>query len=101
MIGDDSFSMQSLVLLKLDALPQLTAQKSFPKSLRRIASTTIHPRTYNEVEEWGRSLRDGTPVVLNLTGVADKDAQRIRFRYGSCFRCAGLCGASIYESMAF
>ncbi|MFC0264997.1 cell division protein SepF [Alloscardovia macacae] len=49
---------------------------AFPKSvMNRI--TTIHPRSYNEVEGVGRALRDGTPVVLNLTGVADKDAQRI------------------------
>ncbi|WP_018142705.1 cell division protein SepF [Alloscardovia criceti] len=49
---------------------------NFPKSvMNRI--TTIHPRNYNEVESVGRALREGTPVVLNLTGVSDKDAQRI------------------------
>ena len=29
--------------------------------------TTIHPKTYEEAQLVGRALRDGVPVVLNLT----------------------------------
>ena len=86
---DDSFSMQSARIAQAGRATSTSAQKSFPKSqMNRI--TTIHPRTYNEVESVGRSLRDGTPVVLNLTGVADKDAQRIvDFAMGVVFGVRG------------
>ncbi|WP_418969777.1 cell division protein SepF [Alloscardovia omnicolens] len=85
---DDSLSMQS-ARIATAGRTSATTQKSFPKmNMNRI--TTIHPRTYNEVESVGRSLRDGTPVVLNLTGVADKDAQRIvDFAMGVVFGVRG------------
>ena len=30
--------------------------------------TTIHPKTYDDAQMVGRAIRDGIPVVLNLTG---------------------------------
>lgn len=39
--------------------------------------TTIHPKTYNDAQMVGRAIRDGIPVVLNLTGVAEAVAYRI------------------------
>ncbi|BAR04946.1 hypothetical protein HMPREF0620_1242 [Parascardovia denticolens DSM 10105 = JCM 12538] len=39
--------------------------------------TTIHPKTYEEAQLVGRALRDGVPVVLNLTGVPEAVAYRI------------------------
>lgn len=39
--------------------------------------TTIHPKTYDEAQMVGRALRDGVPVVLNLTGVPEAVAYRI------------------------
>ena len=33
--------------------------------------TTIHPKSYEDAQLVGRALRDGVPVVLNLTGVAE------------------------------
>ena len=33
--------------------------------------TTIHPKTYDDAQMVGRAIRDGIPVVLNLTGVAE------------------------------
>ncbi len=44
-------------------------------AIRRI--TTIHPRTYNEARVIGESLREGTPVIMNLTEMDDKDAKRL------------------------
>lgn len=44
-------------------------------TIRRIS--TIHPRTYNEARHIGESLRDGTPVIMNLTEMDDKDAKRL------------------------
>lgn len=44
-------------------------------AIRRI--TTIHPRTYNEARHIGESLREGTPVIMNLTEMEDKDAKRL------------------------
>ena len=39
--------------------------------------TTIHPKTYDDAQMVGRAIRDGIPVVLNLTGVAEAVAYRI------------------------
>ena len=39
--------------------------------------TTIHPRTYNEAKTIGESFREGTPVIMNLTDMDDKDAKRL------------------------
>lgn len=44
-------------------------------AIRRIA--TIHPRTYNDARIIGESLREGTPVIMNLTEMDDKDAKRL------------------------
>ena len=46
-----------------------------PADLARI--TTIHPRTYNEAKTIGEWFRDGTPVIMNLTGMDDSDAKRL------------------------
>lgn len=62
---------------------------SFPKpSMNRI--TTIHPHTYDEAQNVGRALREGVPVVLNLTDVEDKIAKRILdFSTGVVFALRG------------
>ena len=47
----------------------------FPARVSRI--TTIHPKTYDDAQLVGRAIRDGVPVVLNLTGVPEAIAYRI------------------------
>ncbi|MEK0306886.1 cell division protein SepF [Bifidobacterium favimelis] len=47
----------------------------FQSRINRI--TTIHPKSYEDAQLVGRALRDGVPVVLNLTGVAEAVAYRI------------------------
>ena len=44
-------------------------------ALNRI--TTIHPRTYNEAKNIGESVREGTPVIMNLSDMDDSDAKRL------------------------
>ena len=39
--------------------------------------TPIHPKSYEDAQLVGRAIRDGVPVVLNLTGVAEAVAYRI------------------------
>ena len=39
--------------------------------------TTIHPKSNDDAQMVGRALRDGVPVVLNLTGVTESVAYRI------------------------
>lgn len=52
--------------------------------------TTIQPRTYEEAQKVGRALRDGIPVVLNLTGVPEAVAYRIvDFSSGVVFGISG------------
>ncbi|GAB3428092.1 cell division protein SepF [Flindersiella endophytica] len=46
-----------------------------PESSPRI--TTLHPRTYNDARLIGEHFRDGTPVIMNLTGMDDSDAKRL------------------------
>ena len=47
----------------------------FPGKLSRI--TTIHPKSYEDAQMVGRAIRDGVPVVLNLTDVSEAVAYRI------------------------
>ncbi|KAA8816890.1 cell division protein SepF [Bifidobacterium vespertilionis] len=56
------------------AAPRETANP-FQGRINRI--TTIHPKTYEDAQLVGRAIRDGVPVVLNLTGVAEAVAYRI------------------------
>lgn len=52
--------------------------------------TTIHPRTYNEAKTIGESFREGTPVIMNLSDMADDDAKRlVDFAAGLVFGLAG------------
>lgn len=51
------------------------ATNAFSNRVNRI--TTIHPKTYDDAQLVGRALRDGVPVVLNLTGVSEAVAYRI------------------------
>jgi cell division inhibitor SepF len=53
--------------------------------------TTIHPRTYNEAKTIGEAFRSGTPVIMNLSDMAEADAKRlVDFAAGLVF---GLHGA--------
>lgn len=45
------------------------------EDLRRIV--TVHPSGYNEARVIGESFRSGTPVIVNLTGMAEPDAKRM------------------------
>ncbi|KFF31019.1 cell division protein SepF [Bifidobacterium bombi] len=64
------------------------ANNPFTTKLNRI--TTIHPKTYEDAEAVGRAIRDGIPVVLNLTGVSQELAYRIiDFSMGLIFGLRG------------
>ncbi|MCI1219348.1 MAG: cell division protein SepF [Bifidobacterium sp.] len=52
-------------------------RESSPFQGRVSRITTIHPKTYEDAQLVGRAIRDGVPVVLNLTGVAEAVAYRI------------------------
>jgi cell division inhibitor SepF len=52
--------------------------------------TTLHPRTYNEARTIGEHFREGTPVIMNLTEMADSDARRlVDFAAGLIFGLRG------------
>ncbi|MCI1983210.1 MAG: cell division protein SepF [Bifidobacteriaceae bacterium] len=61
------------------AAPSSTATRpktSFSRAqLSRI--TTIHPKSYDDAQAVGRAIREGVPVVLNLTDVSESVAYRI------------------------
>jgi cell division inhibitor SepF len=66
----------------IDVVPRATA------SLSRI--TTLHPRTYNEARVIGENFRDGIPVIMNLSEMADGDAKRlVDFAAGLVFSVHG------------
>ena len=58
------------------------------QDLRRIS--TVHPSTYNEARVIGESFRDGTPVIMNLTGMSEAEAKRmVDFAAGLVFGLHG------------
>lgn len=59
------------------------------EELRRIA--TVHPTTYNEARIIGEAFREGTPVIMNLTGMSESDAKRmVDFSAGLVFGLHGV-----------
>lgn len=55
-----------------------SSSKTTPFTAGRVSRiTTIHPKSYEDAQLVGRALRDGVPVVLNLTGVSEAVAYRI------------------------
>ena len=68
---DDSSSFDSDHTV---AQPQ---RETSPFQSRVSRITTIHPKTYEDAQLVGRAIRDGVPVVLNLTGVPEAVAYRI------------------------
>lgn len=58
-------------------------------AVRRIV--TVHPSSYKDARLIGEALRDGTPVIMNLTDLNDDEARRlVDFAAGLVF---GLHGA--------
>ena len=52
---------------------------------------TIHPRSYNDAKLIGEAIRSGTPVIINVTDMAESEAKRlVDFSAGLAF---GLHGA--------
>ncbi len=52
--------------------------------------TALHPRTYNEARTIGEHFRDGVPVIMNLTEMAEADAKRlVDFAAGLAFGLRG------------
>lgn len=57
---------------------------------RRYQITTLHPTTYNEARAIGEHFRDGVPVIMNLTDLAEADAKRlVDFAAGLAFGLRG------------
>lgn len=66
-----------------------TEEPAAVEDLRRIV--TVHPATYNEARVIGEAFREGTPVIMNLTGMSESEAKRmVDFAAGLVF---GLHGA--------
>ncbi|MFD1719294.1 cell division protein SepF [Georgenia deserti] len=63
-------------------------EPSVADELRRIV--TVHPSSYNEARVIGEAFRDGTPVIMNLTGMSEPDAKRmVDFSAGLIFGLHG------------
>ena len=60
---------------RTDAVRQHRPRVSEPGELRRIQ--TIKPRTYNDARLIGEAFRQGVPVIMNLTEMAEGDAKRL------------------------
>lgn len=73
----------------LSALPDTSSVKNNPVSdLRRIV--TICPANYNQAKEIGEAFREGVPVIMNLSNLADSEARRmIDFAAGLIFGLQG------------
>ena len=52
--------------------------------------TTLHPRTFNDARTIGEHFREGIPVIMDLTEMADGDARRlVDFAAGLIFGLRG------------
>ncbi len=52
--------------------------------------TTLQPSSYNEARQIGEAFREGIPVIMNLTEMADEDAKRlVDFAAGLIFGLRG------------
>ena len=57
---------------------------------RRYQITTIHPATFSDARTIGEQFRNGVPVILNLTEMAEADAKRlVDFAAGLAFGLRG------------
>jgi cell division inhibitor SepF len=57
---------------------------------RRYEITTLHPTSYSEARAIGEQFRDGHPVIMNLTDLAEADAKRlVDFAAGLAFGLRG------------
>ena len=74
---DSDHSVTPMSPAPATSTPATPARESNPFQGRVNRITTIHPKTYEDAQLVGRALRDGVPVVLNLTGVAEAVAYRI------------------------
>lgn len=60
--------------------PQVQSTVSpFPAEPRTISTVpiTLHPEAYNDVLIVGHYFREGVPVIMDLTAMADADAKRL------------------------
>ncbi len=64
--------------------------RSSPADDRRYQITTLHPTSFSEGRTIGEHFRDGVPVILNLTEMAEADAKRlVDFAAGLAFGLRG------------
>ncbi|KAB5608728.1 cell division protein SepF [Bifidobacterium jacchi] len=83
---EQGFDADRSVTPMASASPASTTQPASSASSREASNpfqgrvsriTTIHPKTYDDAQLVGRALRDGVPVVLNLSDVPEAVAYRI------------------------
>jgi cell division inhibitor SepF len=87
----DSTSYPTRDNLALQPQPQ-TRERPVPAEPedRRYQITTLHPTTYHEARTIGEHFRDGVPVIMNLTEMAEADARRlVDFAAGLAFGLRG------------
>jgi cell division inhibitor SepF len=61
-----------------------------PRQIELARITTLTPRTYNDARTIGEQFREGTPVIMNLTEMLDRDAYRmVDFAAGLIFGLRG------------
>jgi cell division inhibitor SepF len=69
---------------------QLRERAVVTEEEHRYQITTLHPTTYNEARTIGEHFRDGVPVIMNLTEMAEPDAKRlVDFAAGLAFGLRG------------
>ena len=74
---DDDHSVTPVSQAAPSSPTSAPSRESNPFQGRVSRITTIHPKSYEDAQLVGRAIRDGVPVVLNLTGVSEAVAYRI------------------------
>ena len=93
---DDDHSVTPVSQAAPSSPTSAPSRESNPFQGRVSRITTIHPKSYEDAQLVGRAIRDGVPVVLNLTGVSEAVAYRIvDFPRASSSACAGPSSVSL------
>jgi cell division inhibitor SepF len=75
---DSDDAVMPITASDVDTSASSTGSNSHPFPNRGVDRiVTFHPKEYKDADKVGRALRDGVPVVLNLTGVPGPVARRI------------------------
>ncbi|HWB38137.1 MAG TPA: cell division protein SepF, partial [Rugosimonospora sp.] len=88
--GTEYPTRDNLALAPQAVTRERTPEPALEEPRSRYQITTLHPTTFHEARKVGEHFRDGVPVIMNLTEMAEADARRlVDFAAGLAFGLRG------------